>query len=56
MRHVIAVQTGLGMLHFGARFARIRTASGARAVLLASVSYLPALLTVLVLDRSHSIG
>jgi heme o synthase len=46
-----AIVGGLGMLYFGARLARERTTAGARAVLLASISYLPALLTLMVLDR-----
>jgi hypothetical protein len=39
------------MLYFGAQLARKRTIAGARAVLLASVSYLPAILAFMLLDR-----
>ena len=46
-----AVMAGFGMLYFGAQLARKRTTAGARAVLLASVSYLPAMLAVMLLDR-----
>ena len=46
-----AVMAGFGMLYFGAQLARKRTIAGARAVLLASVSYLPAMLAVMLLDR-----
>ena len=46
-----AVMAGFGMLYFGAQLARKRTIAGARAVLLASVSYLPAILAVMLLDR-----
>ena len=46
-----AVMAGFGMLYFGAQLARRRTIAGARAVLLASVSYLPAILIVMLLDR-----
>lgn len=49
-----AVVAGLGMLYFGVQLARKRTIAGARAVLLASVSYLPALLAVMLLDRRTS--
>ena len=49
-----AVVAGLGMLYFGVQLARKRTIAGARAVLLASVSYLPALLAVILLDRRTS--
>ena len=48
------VVAGLGMLYFGVQLARKRTIAGARAVLLASVSYLPALLAVMLLDRRTS--
>jgi len=47
-----AVAAGLAMLYFGLRLARERSGVGARQVLLASVLYLPALLTVMVLDRT----
>ena len=47
----VAIVAGLLMLYFGARLAHEKTNAGARAVLLASVSYLPALLTILVFDR-----
>jgi len=46
-----AIAAGLGLLYFGARLARERTLTRARSLLLASVSYLPMLLGVLVLDR-----
>jgi heme o synthase len=46
-----AVTAGFAMLYFGAQLARKRTIAGARAVLLASVSYLPAMLAVMLLDR-----
>ena len=46
-----AIASGLGLLYFGARLARERTLIRARSLLLASVSYLPVLLGVLVLDR-----
>jgi protoheme IX farnesyltransferase len=46
-----AILAGLGMLYFGARLGRTRTLAGAHALLLASVIYLPTLLTVMVLDR-----
>ena len=46
-----AVTAGFAMLYFGAQLARKRTIAGARAVLLASVSYLPAILAVMLLDR-----
>jgi protoheme IX farnesyltransferase len=47
----VAIAAGLGLLYFGARLGRERTIARARAVLLASVFYLPTLLTVMVLDR-----
>jgi len=46
-----AIAGGLGVLYFGARMARERTSPRARALLLATVFYLPALLCVMVLDR-----
>jgi protoheme IX farnesyltransferase len=46
-----AVMAGFGMLYYGAQLARRRTIAGARAVLLASVSYLPAILILMLLDR-----
>ena len=46
-----AIASGFGLLYFGARLGRERTVARARAVLLASVCYLPALLAVMVLDR-----
>ena len=46
-----AVAGGVGVLYFGARMGRERTSQRARELLLATVSYLPALLFVLVLDR-----
>lgn len=46
-----AVAAGLGLVYFGVRLGRERTALRARHVLLASVVYLPALLAVMVLDR-----
>jgi heme o synthase len=46
-----AVAAGLGVLYFGARLGRERTLPRARALLLATVFYLPALLCVMVLDR-----
>jgi protoheme IX farnesyltransferase len=46
-----AIAAGFGLLYFGARLAREKTLAGARALLLASVLYLPALLGVMVLDR-----
>ena len=46
-----AIAGGLGVLYFGARMGRERTSTRARALLLATVFYLPALLCVMVLDR-----
>jgi protoheme IX farnesyltransferase len=46
-----AIAAGLGVLYFGARLGRERTLPRARALLLATVFYLPALLCVMVLDR-----
>src|ERR1700733_7980963 len=46
-----AVAAGLGVVYFGARLGRERTLPRARALLLATVFYLPALLWVMVLDR-----
>ena len=46
-----AIAAGLGMLYFGARLGREKTLARARALLLATVFYLPALLGVMVLDR-----
>jgi protoheme IX farnesyltransferase len=48
---VAAITAGFGLLYFGARLGRERTLARARALLLASVLYLPALLGVMVLDR-----
>ena len=47
----VATAAGLGVLYFGARMGRERTLSRARALLLATVFYLPAVLCVMVLDR-----
>lgn len=46
-----AIAGGLGVLYFGARLGRERTLRQARALLLATVFYLPVLLGVMVLDR-----
>jgi protoheme IX farnesyltransferase len=46
-----AIVAGLVLLYFGVRLGRERTLVGARHVLLASVLYLPVLLSVMVLDR-----
>jgi protoheme IX farnesyltransferase len=46
-----AIAAGVGVLYFGARLGRERTLPRARALLLATVFYLPALLCVMVLDR-----
>ncbi|MBV9770529.1 MAG: protoheme IX farnesyltransferase [Bryobacterales bacterium] len=46
-----AIVAGLGVLYFGARMGRDRTLPRARALLLATVFYLPTLLCVMVLDR-----
>jgi protoheme IX farnesyltransferase len=46
-----AIAAGLGVLYFGGRLKRERTLPRARAVLLATVFYLPALFCVMVLDR-----
>ena len=46
-----AISGGLGLLYFGARLAQERTAARARAVLIATVVYLPVLLGVMALDR-----
>jgi len=46
-----AVAAGLGVLYFGVRLGRQRTLPRARALLLATVFYLPALLSVMVWDR-----
>jgi protoheme IX farnesyltransferase len=46
-----AIIAGLGLLHFGVQLGRERTVARARAVLVATVVYLPALLGVMVLDR-----
>ena len=48
---VAATVAGIGFLYFGARLGRERTLARAHAVLIASVVYLPALLTVMVMDR-----
>jgi protoheme IX farnesyltransferase len=47
----VAIAAGFGLLYFGARLGREKTSTRARAVLLASVLYLPALLAIMVLDR-----
>jgi protoheme IX farnesyltransferase len=46
-----AIAAGLGLLYFGARLRREKTAAHARSLLLATVVYLPMLLGVMVLDR-----
>jgi heme o synthase len=46
-----AICAGLGVMFFVARLGRERTSSRARALLLATVCYLPVLLCVMVLDR-----
>jgi protoheme IX farnesyltransferase len=46
-----AIAAGLVLLYFGVRLGRERSLVGARHVLLATVLYLPALLTVMLLDR-----
>jgi heme o synthase len=46
-----AIAAGLGVLYFGARLGREKSLPRARALLLATVFYLPALLGVMVLDR-----
>jgi protoheme IX farnesyltransferase len=46
-----AIAAGLGVLYFGARLRRERTVPSAHALLLATIFYLPALLSVMVLDR-----
>jgi len=46
-----AIAAGAGVIFFGARLGRERTLPRARALLLATVFYLPALLGVMVLDR-----
>ena len=50
-----AIVAGLGLLYFAASLARERSATAARAVLLASVAYLPVLMTIMVLDRPAGI-
>lgn len=45
-----AIVAGLGVLYFGTRLERERTRARARALLLATVFYLPSLLCVMVLD------
>ena len=47
----VAIAGGLAILSFGARLGRERTVRNARALLLATVLYLPALLCVMVWDR-----
>jgi heme o synthase len=47
----VAIVGGLVVLYFGARLGRERTSPRARALLLATVLYLPALLCLMVLDR-----
>jgi protoheme IX farnesyltransferase len=49
-----AITAGLGVVYFGARLGRERTLPRARALLLATVFYLPILLGVMVLDRRAS--
>jgi len=51
-----AIAAGLGVLYFGARLRRETTLVRARALLLATVFYLPALLGVMVLDRTPSLS
>ena len=46
-----AIAAGLGVVYFGARLGRERTLPRARALLLATVIYLPAVLCVMVVDR-----
>ena len=46
-----AIAAGLGVLYFGARLGTEKSLPRARALLLATVFYLPALLSVMVLDR-----
>lgn len=46
-----AIAAGLGVVYFGARLGRERSLPRARALLLATVCYLPVLLCVMVLDR-----
>jgi heme o synthase len=46
-----AVAAGIGVMYYGVRLGRERTSSRARALLLATVVYLPAVLCVMVLDR-----
>jgi heme O synthase-like polyprenyltransferase len=48
---IAAIAAGLALLYFGLRLGRDRTLVRARHVLLASVLYLPALPTVMLLDR-----
>jgi heme o synthase len=47
----VAIASGLGIVSFGARLGLERTVRNARALLLATVAYLPALLCVMVWDR-----
>lgn len=47
----VAIAAGLGIVSFGARLGIERTVRNARALLLATVAYLPALLCVMVWDR-----
>ena len=49
-----AIAGGLAVLYFGARMERLRTSPSARALLLATVLYLPTLLGVMVCDRRVS--
>jgi protoheme IX farnesyltransferase len=46
-----AIAAGMALLYFGVRLAGEHTSARARHVLLASVLYLPAILTVMVIDR-----
>jgi heme o synthase len=46
-----AIPAGVGLLYFGVRLARERTSPRARALLPATVFYLPALFCVMMLDR-----
>jgi protoheme IX farnesyltransferase len=51
-----AIAAGFGVLYFGARLQRERSVARAHALLLATVFYLPALLGVMVLDRTSSVS
>lgn len=54
MYSAAAAAAGLGMLYFAARLSREKSLVRARALLFATVCYLPALLSVMVLDRRVS--